>query len=118
MSRRIVKMSASRTGVSRPGHSARMSGEGNPAWAGGLSYEPYSEAFSPALRRRVRERDGFVCQLCFVPENGRKHEVHHIDYDKKNSHESNLITLCKSCHARTSIDRGFWTRHFQVRMES
>lgn len=85
MSRRIVKMSASRTGVSRPGHSARMSG---------------------------------VCQLCFVPENGRKHEVHHIDYDKKNSHESNLITLCKSCHARTSIDRGFWTRHFQVRMES
>jgi hypothetical protein len=112
------KMSASHAGVSHPGQSERMSGPGNPAWIGGLSYEPYTAEFSPALKRAIRERDGFTCQLCFAPENGRKHTAHHIDYDKKNSCEANLITLCLSCNSRVNKSRAFWTRHFQGRTEA
>ena len=110
------KMSATRTGVLRPGHSARMSGPGNPAWIGGLSYEPYTAEFSPALKRAIRERDGFTCQLCFAPENGRKHAIHHIDYDKKNCRGNNLITLCGACNGRVNRSRDFWTKHFQGRV--
>jgi len=31
----------------------------------------------PKIRDRVRARDGFCCQVCGAPENGRQHDVHH-----------------------------------------
>jgi DEAD/DEAH box helicase domain-containing protein len=31
----------------------------------------------PKIRERVRTRDGFRCQMCGTPENGRQHDVHH-----------------------------------------
>ena len=31
----------------------------------------------PKIRERVRARDGFRCQMCGAPENGRQHDVHH-----------------------------------------
>lgn len=45
-------------------------GENNPNWQGGISFEPYStEPYSTdwieTLRRSIRERDHYVCQLCF-----------------------------------------------------
>lgn len=107
------KIALGHLGVERPEHGEKMTGEGNPAWLGGKSYEPYSETFSPALRRRIRERDNFTCQLCFVPENGRKHAVYHIDYDKKNSRDENLTLLCIKCNTRVNKSREFWTRHFR-----
>ena len=44
--------------------------------------------------------------------------VHHIDYDKLNSDDMNLITLCQSYHAKTSFDRDAWQAYFSVIMEN
>lgn len=60
----------------------------------------------PEIRKKVRARDGFVCQLCGVMEKGREHHVHHkipfktfSDIQEANRLE-NLTTLCADCHQR------------------
>ncbi len=58
----------------------------------------------PKIRDRVRARDGFRCQVCGTPENGRQHDVHHkIPFRQFPSAEQahrldNLITLCPTHH--------------------
>lgn len=84
-------------------------GEKNPCWRGGISYEPYTIDWNETLKRSIRERDHYVCQICF--KNGWV--VHHIDYDKKNCNPSNLITLCKSCHQKTNFNRNYWINYFK-----
>lgn len=76
-------------------------GSRNPAWKGGVSFESYPVGWGRKLKELVRSRDGFKCRECGVPhiELGRKLDVHHIDYDKKNLSLDNLISLCHSCHA-------------------
>ena len=39
--------------------------------------------------------------------------VHHIDYDKENCKENNLITLCKQCNSRVNFNRKYWTNYFK-----
>ncbi len=57
-------------------------------------------------RRAARARDGYRCQMCGLPEQGREHDVHHkIPFRTFASPEqanqlSNLVTLCRSCHRR------------------
>lgn len=34
--------------------------------------------------------------------------IHHIDYDKKNHGEKNLILLCNSCHVKSGFKRAYW----------
>jgi DEAD/DEAH box helicase domain-containing protein len=58
------------------------------------------------LREAVRRRDGYRCQVCGTPENGRQHDVHHrvpfrsfISAEEANRME-NLITLCPACHRK------------------
>ena len=86
-------------------------------------YEKYDR--DPAVRRRYgrvwkRIRDSYVkdhpfCEKCF--ENGvlvEVEEVHHIKpLAEGGTHEkSNLISLCKSCHARIHAERGDrWHKH-------
>jgi len=65
----------------------------------------YGWDWTETLRRAVRERDNYTCQVCgkeFAP-NGKQPHVHHIDYDKEDNNPSNLITLCIGCHMKTSI---------------
>lgn len=63
----------------------------------------YSHAFVK-LREKIKERDGFACLKCGMIETAIKAlpkgrlEVHHLDHDPENLSESNLITLCSSCH--------------------
>jgi len=78
-----------------------MAGANNPAWNGGTSFEPYNPEFNDDLRRSIRKRDNYTCQSCGITQdnNGIALDVHHIDFDKKNSNPNNLISLCRSCHA-------------------
>jgi 5-methylcytosine-specific restriction endonuclease McrA len=85
------------------------SGDGNPAWSGGVF--PYGEGWTKSKREAVRERDDRECQHCGRTEEehlelfGTKHPVHHIiparmidDPERRNAME-NLITLCRGqCH--------------------
>lgn len=89
-------------------------GPNAPYWLGGISKEPYDFKFDSALRNQIRQRDGHKCQLCGAPETEFKKAlcVHHIDYNKKNSVVSNLISLCKYCHTKTNTNRPYWIELF------
>lgn len=78
-------------------------------WQGGKSFEPYSIDWTETLKRSIRERDNYVCQLCSQYGNA----VHHIDYDKKNCNPDNLINLCKKCNSKVNKNRNYWTNYFQ-----
>ncbi len=90
-----------------------MSGENNPSWKGGISFEPYGIEFNDELKNKIRNRDNFICQTCGKKQNGRAHDVHHIDYNKKNNDPSNLITLCHSCHMKTNSNREDSMNYYQ-----
>lgn len=82
--------------------SEAFSMERNPAWKGGVSFEPYPPQFNDKLKDLIRERDSFVCQLCVKKQSecGEKLSVHHMDLNKDNISLSNLISLCRNCHSK------------------
>jgi len=84
-------------------------------WKGGVSFLPYSSKFNKQKKRLIRERDGDICQLCGKneQENGKTLTVHHIDYDKNNTDDTNLITLCHICNLRVNTFRHFWESFFK-----
>lgn len=86
-------------------------GGNHPNWLGGTSYEPYPSSFNKKLKKRIIERGGYKCALCWTV--SRHLYVHHIDYDKTNSAENNLIQLCNSCHGKTNKDREFWKSYLK-----
>lgn len=90
-----------------------MNGSNSNGWQGGISFEPYSIEFNNQLKELIRQRDNYICQLCEIDQNGRKLDVHHIDYDKKNCLPSNLIALCNSCNSKVNANRQKWTKYFQ-----
>ena len=96
----------------------RLIGKNNPSWKGGKSFEPYGVEFNEKLKKKIRKRDKFRCQECFRHQNElkRKLHVHHIDFDKKNSNENNLISLCTSCHNQTQFNRENWIGYFKNRV--
>lgn len=77
-------------------------------WKGGISYKPYSENWTKTLRKNIRERDGYICQLC--SKYGKI--VHHINYDKQNCNPTNLITLCEKCNPEVNFKRKYWIIYF------
>jgi len=112
------KMSETRKGRKNPEMSKRITGKNNPAWLGGISFEPYTPDFNSVLKKQIRQRDNFICQECGKPENElkRKLSVHHIDYNKKNSKSLNLISLCILCHIKTNMDRKHWENYFKMKV--
>jgi len=85
-------------------------GENHYNWQGGKSIEPYSIDWTKTLKRSIKERDRFACQICGEQEDL---SVHHIDYNKKNCNPDNLITLCRSCHTKTNYKRKKWIKFFE-----
>lgn len=84
--------------------SIERSGQNCIFWKGGISKEPYCQNWTQWLKIQIKERDG---NKCLNPEctSGQQICVHHIDYNKKNCHISNLITVCKSCNSKANRDR-------------
>lgn len=85
-------------------------GENHYNWQGGKSFEPYSTDWTITLKRSIRERDNYICQLCSQYGN----TVHHKDYDKKNCSPSNLLTLCRKCNSMVNFNRNYWIKYFQI----
>ncbi|MDO8659492.1 MAG: NUMOD3 domain-containing DNA-binding protein, partial [Candidatus Parcubacteria bacterium] len=110
---------AEKAGELKQKYREMMSGENNPAWAGGIRWEPYDEEFF-RVRKKILERDDCKCGVCGINEmeslekyNQPLH-IHHIDYNKKNSDLDNLLTLCVSCHGKTCFDRDSWKEKLKV----
>ncbi len=86
----------------------------NPRWTGGLSRFPYPITFNGELKERIRTRDHHICQLCGVTQGElvRKLDVHHIDHNKDNLCDTNLISLCRRCNSRVNSNREHWQSYF------
>jgi 5-methylcytosine-specific restriction endonuclease McrA len=93
--------------------SENNSGSKNHWWQWWKSFERYTIDWTNTLRQSIRERDKYVCKICWEKQWDTAHSVHHIDYDKKNCNPSNLITLCKSCHTKTNTNREYWINYFK-----
>ena len=70
----------------------------NPKWKGGKSFEVYGIEWNDILKKEIRKRDNYTCQICGKKQNKKKLDVHHIDEIKKNNNPKNLISLCHHCH--------------------
>lgn len=99
-------------GTFKKGHMG-MRLEKHPAWQGGKSFEPYTTDWTKTLRQSIRERDKYVCQICYEKQSDKVLVVHHIDYNKQNCNPNNLISLHRSCHMKTNFNREYWIRYFQ-----
>jgi len=77
---------------STPGYWEAHSGENSPFWKGGQTGYGYAWG---ATREHILIRDDYTCQMC---KSQRNLQVHHIDHDKDNILDFNLITLCGSCN--------------------
>lgn len=92
-------------------------GEDHPNWNGGSSYHPdYPWSFK-LIREKILSRDSNKCINCQKSKNLKNHKrslsIHHIDYNKHNSDEKNLVSLCDSCHSKTNYNRKRWIPKFQ-----
>jgi hypothetical protein len=98
--------------------SERYKLDGNPAWEGGKSFEPYPIGWNKTFKEQIRFRDEYKCQLCYTPEIEciRKLSVHHIDYNKNNIKLENLISLCGKCHSKTRRNKVYWMKLFKEKM--
>lgn len=85
-------------------------------WKGGIARLPYPYGFSNELKTKIRKRDNYQCQNkeCNMTEEehlivyGRVLDVHHIDYNKQNIQENNLLSLCRQCNVRVNFNRDYW----------
>jgi hypothetical protein len=96
-----------------------QTGEKNWRWIDGRSYEKcgykdYNGEFTGVLKNLIKERDGHECLKCGHDGSEFLLHVHHIDMDKMNNNESNLATVCSSCHSR--IHAGSLDNNFVIQM--
>jgi hypothetical protein len=95
----------------------KNSGSGNSNWKGGISCDPYCDAWADKeYKESIKERDGYKCLNpdCRKNCNYLPLTIHHIDYNKKNCRSDNLITLCNSCNVRANFDRSWYTSWYQT----
>lgn len=59
----------------------------------------------PTIRRKILDRDGYLCRICHSDGGGNPLEVHHIDYSRANNKDENLVTLCRDHHKAVHMER-------------
>lgn len=99
-------------------------GENNNNWCGGISKFPYSFLFTITLKQKIHKRDNNKCILCNITKNqhlliyNKCISVHHIDYNKTNCKEDNLVSLCLKCNSKVNYNRDYWYAYFTYIMEN
>lgn len=99
--------------------SLNKSGENASNWQGGIGNFPYPFCFDDELKEKIRTRDNFICQCCRMTEEehliviGTKLHIHHIDYNKENCNEENLITVCTACNTRANYNKDYWINFYR-----
>lgn len=98
-------------------------GKEHPCYIDGGGYGKYPHKFNNKLKNKIRIRDKHRCQNCGMTEEEhlivyrRKLEIHHINYNKKDCEENNLITLCKKCNMRANNNRIHWECFYKNKMK-
>ena len=93
-------------------------GNGHYNWQGGKSFEPYCEIWKDKeFKLDIIERDAYIClNPCCSSRSPKDLTIHHINYNKKNCHPSNLITICRSCNSAANKDRWWHKPWYQAIM--
>ena len=92
----------------------KLAGANNPNWLGGVTVVgDYPYYFNKALKRRIIKRDNYMCQECGVQE---PIEVHHIDFNKMNCADDNLITLCKRHNVQANYKREYFKQYYKEKV--
>ena len=113
------KISISLKGHSKPKNAYSFPKGHKINWIDGSSFLPYIPEFNKEKKLKIRTRDDFICKLCGRTEREELEElnrvlcIHHIDFNKKNCEENNLITLCLRCNVKVNRLREYWTDYFQ-----
>ena len=69
-------------------------------------------------KNKIRTRDKFRCVNCLMTEQehlrliGKVLHIHHVDYNKLNCKEDNLVTLCTFCNSKANFNRDFWLNYY------
>lgn len=98
-------------------------GKNNPNYIHGKGNEPYPLEFNDKLKNKIRKRDNYECQNCGMTEEehlivySRILTIHHIDYDKNNCEDTNLISICDGCNARANFNRNYWKEFYQNKIK-
>lgn len=95
--------------------SAALQGIPIEEWDGFISYGKYCSKFNNEFKEMIRDRYGRRCFVCDKTEelNGRRLDVHHVNYEKAcmcEDFECDFVPLCARCHRRTNTNRSFWER--------
>ena len=89
-----------------------VSGNKNPSWLGGISFDIYCSLFNEEFKELIRNKHNRQCFLCGMLEkdNDQKLSVHHVNYDKNClcGTKCEFVPLCKSCHSKTNHNRKYW----------
>lgn len=107
-------------------------GKNNPNWQGGISFEPYCYKFNTEFKEYIRDKFGRVCFLCpkTEEENGRKLDVHHVNYDKNcgcakteedrkaDDATCQFVPLCRSCNTKVNHNRKKWEAIIKAKMKN
>jgi len=91
------------TKESRKKNSLSHGGTGIP-----YEYSDYPKEFK-IIRKNILKRDKQKCTIC----NKNAKIVHHIDYNKDNNLENNLITVCSHCHPKANVNIDYWYAYFK-----
>jgi len=97
----------------------KMIGIKNPSYIHGQGYAPYPPEFNNSLKLQIRKQDNYECQLCHISEEDHKLKynqtlhIRHIDYNKKNCEEENLISVCRQCNLHINFNREYWKSYFE-----
>ncbi|GAG24855.1 unnamed protein product, partial [marine sediment metagenome] len=92
---------------------------GQEAWNKGDGRGVYPVEWNEKLKKRIRAKDHYKCAVCGVEYYNLMYyrqekipalHVHHIDYDKNNLDDDNLISLCVACHSKTAINKEYWQK--------
>lgn len=90
-----------------------LSGVNHPNWIDGRSLKKYYPPSFRKIRTKILERDNFKCKSVFCDGSCEIIGVHHIDYNKENNIEKNLITLCNKCNILSNKNRLFMEGMFK-----
>ena len=105
---------------SRKKTSASHQGISLKEWTHFTSFEPYSPEFNDRLKKYLRKKFNYICQLCgkiITKQTPKKFLcIHHINYDKKDCREENLIPLCNLCNTSVNKSRKDWINFFQNKL--
>lgn len=99
-----------------------IKGKNNPNYIHGMSKFPYPLEFNCELKEKIRLRDNYECTCCGMSEEehliviGKVLNIHHIDYNKMNCKESNLITTCSWCNLRANTNRKYWLEFYNSKI--